>query len=122
MAEQQTEPDREQTCCVDGAPARITAGSPGLPRRLLCALPGEVLAIVGESGSGKNDALNVVGAAGRAPAKCTYRMRDGVLRDLACPREPSGGSVPNRLGAMCIQDPAQGLRMAVSAGAMVGSG
>ena len=46
--------------------------------------PGEVLAIVGESGSGKSTLLQLLSAQ-LAPTAghVSYRMRDGVLRDLA---------------------------------------
>ena len=46
--------------------------------------PGEVLAIVGESGSGKTTLLQLLSAQ-LAPSAghVSYRMRDGVLRDLA---------------------------------------
>ena len=46
--------------------------------------PGEVLAVVGESGSGKTTLLQLLSAQ-LAPSagKVSYRMRDGVLRDLA---------------------------------------
>ncbi|TKW77290.1 MAG: ATP-binding cassette domain-containing protein, partial [Bradyrhizobium icense] len=46
--------------------------------------PGEVLAVVGESGSGKSTLLQLLSAQ-LAPSAghVSYRMRDGVLRDLA---------------------------------------
>src|SRR5262245_50484696 len=45
--------------------------------------PGEVLAVVGESGSGKTTLLQMLSAQ-LAPTsgQVSYRMRDGVLRDL----------------------------------------
>src|SRR5262249_50435297 len=83
--------------------------------------PGEVLAIVGESGSGKTTLLQLLSAqlapsAGRG----SYRIRDGGLREL-----PSLGEAERRFlfrtdWGYVHQDPAQGLRMAVSAGANVG--
>jgi putative phosphonate transport system ATP-binding protein len=50
--------------------------------------PGEVLAIVGESGSGKSTLLQLLSAQ-LAPSagRVSYRMRDGVLRDLAASGE-----------------------------------
>jgi putative phosphonate transport system ATP-binding protein len=46
--------------------------------------PGEVLAIVGESGSGKTTLLQLLSAQlGPSAGRVSYRMRDGVLRDLA---------------------------------------
>src|SRR5258706_16485022 len=46
--------------------------------------PGEVLAVVGESGSGKTTLLQLLSAQ-LAPSAghVSYRMRDGVMRDLA---------------------------------------
>jgi len=46
--------------------------------------PGEVLAVVGESGSGKTTLLQLLSAQ-LAPSagRVSYRMRDGVMRDLA---------------------------------------
>ena len=45
---------------------------------------GEVLAIVGESGSGKTTLLQLLSAQMEPSAgRVSYRMRDGVLRDLA---------------------------------------
>ena len=46
--------------------------------------PGEVLAIVGESGSGKSTLLQAIaGALAPSSGSVRYRMRDGVMRDLA---------------------------------------
>ena len=62
--------------------------------------PGEVLAIVGESGSGKSTLLQLLSAQ-LAPSAghVSYRMRDGVLRDLAAlGRGRAALSVPHRLG------------------------
>ena len=46
--------------------------------------PGEVLAIVGESGSGKSTLLQLLsGQLAASGGHVSYRMRDGVSRDLA---------------------------------------
>ena len=83
--------------------------------------PGEVLAIVGESGSGKTTLLQLLSAQ-LAPSggKVSYRMRDGVLRDLAALGEAERRFLFRTDWGYVHQDPAQGLRMAVSAGANVG--
>jgi putative phosphonate transport system ATP-binding protein len=83
--------------------------------------PGEVLAIVGESGSGKTTLLQLLSAQ-LAPStgKVSYRMRDGVLRDLASLGEAERRFLFRTDWGYVHQDPAQGLRMAVSAGANVG--
>src|SRR6266481_7863180 len=83
--------------------------------------PGEVLAIVGESGSGKSTLLQLLSAqlvpsAGRV----SYRMRDGMMRDLAELGEAERRFLFRTDWGYVHQDPAQGLRMAVSAGANVG--
>jgi len=83
--------------------------------------PGEVLAIVGESGSGKSTLLQLLSAQ-LAPSagRVSYRMRDGVLRDLATLGEAERRFLFRTDWGYVHQDPAQGLRMAVSAGANVG--
>ena len=83
--------------------------------------PGEVLAIVGESGSGKSTLLQLLSAQ-LAPSAghVSYRMRDGVLRDLAALGEAERRFLFRTDWGFVHQDPAQGLRMAVSAGANVG--
>jgi len=83
--------------------------------------PGEVLAIVGESGSGKTTLLQLLSAQ-LAPSagRVSYRMRDGVLRDLAALGEAERRFLFRTDWGYVHQDPAQGLRMAVSAGANVG--
>ena len=83
--------------------------------------PGEVLAIVGESGSGKTTLLNCI--SGRlAPSSGTvaYRMRDGVLRDLAELGEAERRFLMRTDWGFVHQNPIDGLRMRVSAGANVG--
>ena len=83
--------------------------------------PGEVLAIVGESGSGKSTLLSLV-ATELAPDAGTvsYRMRDGVLRDLAGLSEAERRALMRTDWGFVRQDAAQGLRMTVSAGGNVG--
>jgi alpha-D-ribose 1-methylphosphonate 5-phosphate C-P lyase len=83
--------------------------------------PGEVLAVVGESGSGKSTLLQLLSAQ-LAPSagRVSYRMRDGILRDLAALGEAERRFLFRTDWGFVHQDPAQGLRMAVSAGANVG--
>ena len=83
--------------------------------------PGEVLAIVGESGSGKTTLLNCLSTAlepsfGRAE----YRMRDGQFRNLYDLGEAERRLLMRTDWGFVHQNPADGLRMAVSAGANVG--
>ena len=83
--------------------------------------PGEVLAIVGESGSGKTTLLNCLATAlepsfGRAE----YRMRDGAFRNLYELTEAERRFLMRTDWGFVHQNPADGLRMTVSAGANVG--
>ena len=88
---------------------------------LAAAEPREVLAIVGESGSGKTTLLQMLSAQLAPTAgRVSYRMRDGVLRDLSSLGEAERRFLFRTDWGYVHQDPAQGLRMAVSAGANVG--
>ncbi|MGH6761775.1 MAG: phosphonate C-P lyase system protein PhnK [Phyllobacterium sp.] len=83
--------------------------------------PGEVLAIVGESGSGKTTLLNCL-ATRLQPSAGTveYRMRDGQFRDLYRMNEAERRFLMRTDWGFVHQNPADGLRMTVSAGANVG--
>ena len=83
--------------------------------------PGEVLAIVGESGSGKSTLLQLLsGQLEATSGSVTYRMRDGITRDLASLGEAERRFLFRTDWGFVHQDPAMGLRMSVSAGANVG--
>jgi putative phosphonate transport system ATP-binding protein len=83
--------------------------------------PGEVLAVVGESGSGKTTLLNCVSARiERSSGTVRYRLRDGALRDLAELAEAERRFLMRTDWGFVHQNPADGLRMRVSAGANVG--
>ena len=83
--------------------------------------PGEVLAIVGESGSGKTTLLNCLSARMTpTQGRIRYRMRDGVLRDLSALGEAERRFLMRTDWGFVHQNPADGLRMTVSAGANVG--
>jgi putative phosphonate transport system ATP-binding protein len=71
--------------------------------------PGEVLAVVGESGSGKSTLLQLLSAQ-LAPSggRVSYRMRDGVLRDLASLGEAERRFLFRTDWGFVHQDPAQG--------------
>ena len=82
---------------------------------------GEVLAVVGESGSGKTTLLQLLSAQLEPNAgSVRYRMRDQVTRDLATLGEAERRFLFRTDWGYVHQDPALGLRMAVSAGANVG--
>ncbi len=82
---------------------------------------GEVLAVVGESGSGKTTLLNCL-AMQLAPSsgRIEYSMRDGRTVSLAELAEAERRFLMRTDWGFVHQDPAQGLRMGVSAGANVG--
>ncbi|WP_279479780.1 phosphonate C-P lyase system protein PhnK [Aureimonas sp. SK2] len=83
--------------------------------------PGEVLAIVGESGSGKTTLLSCISARLEATGgSVSYAMRDGVTRDLATLSEAERRLLMRTDWGFVHQNPADGLRMRVSAGANVG--
>jgi putative phosphonate transport system ATP-binding protein len=83
--------------------------------------PGEVLAIVGESGSGKTTLLNCISTR-LAPSEGTvsYRMRDGEMRELLGLSEAERRLLLRTDWGFVHQNPADGLRMTVSAGANAG--
>ena len=82
---------------------------------------GEVLTVVGESGSGKTTLLNCVSTR-LLPTSGTvsYRMRDGMFRDLYRLGEAERRFLMRTDWGFVHQNPADGLRMSVSAGANVG--
>lgn len=83
--------------------------------------PGEVLAIVGESGSGKTTLLSCISARLEPTAgSVSYAMRDHVTRDLATLTEAERRLLMRTDWGFVNQNPADGLRMRVSAGANVG--
>src|SRR5690606_7001202 len=83
--------------------------------------PGEVLAVVGESGSGKTTLLNCL-ATRLIPSSgnVSYRMRDGEMRDIYRLSEAERRFLMRTDWGFVHQNPADGLRMTVSAGANVG--
>lgn len=82
---------------------------------------GEVLAVVGESGSGKTTLLNCISTRLEPTnGSVTYRMRDETTRDLYQMSEAERRFLMRTDWGFVHQNPADGLRMAVSAGANVG--
>lgn len=83
--------------------------------------PGEVLAVVGESGSGKTTLLNCLSTRLAADSgSVVYAMRDGSQRDLMTMLEAERRFLMRTDWGFVHQNPADGLRMGVSAGANVG--
>jgi putative phosphonate transport system ATP-binding protein len=83
--------------------------------------PGEVLAVVGESGSGKTTLLNTIAARCRPDVGCVeFAVQDGELRDIYALSEAQQRLLGRTDWGFVHQNPADGLRMDVSAGANVG--
>ncbi|HWI26723.1 MAG TPA: phosphonate C-P lyase system protein PhnK [Stellaceae bacterium] len=83
--------------------------------------PGEVLALVGESGSGKTTLLNMI--AGRvAPnaGSVRFRVESGDIVDLVALSEAERRMLVRREIGFVHQNPRDGLRLSVSAGANIG--
>ncbi|MBZ9718812.1 phosphonate C-P lyase system protein PhnK [Mesorhizobium sp. XAP10] len=83
--------------------------------------PGEVLAVVGESGSGKTTLLNCLSTRLLpSSGSASYRMRDAQFRELYRMSEAERRFLMRTDWGFVHQNPADGLRMTVSAGANVG--
>lgn len=83
--------------------------------------PGEVLGIVGESGSGKSTLLSVL--SGRVVPDCgqiAYRDQDDQLLNLYSVSEAHRRTLLRTEWGFVEQNPRDGLRMGVSAGANIG--
>jgi putative phosphonate transport system ATP-binding protein len=83
--------------------------------------PGEVLGIVGESGSGKSTLLSLL--SGRCPPDrggIDYRGKDGRVLDLYSASEAERRTLLRTEWGFVEQNPRDGLRMGVSAGANIG--
>ncbi len=106
---------------------RVSAVSKSYGQRIGCQdvsfelWPGEVLAVVGESGSGKTTLLNCISTR-LLPTSGTvsYRMRGGDWRELYRMSEAERRFLTRTDWGFVHQNPADGLRMTVSAGANVG--
>lgn len=83
--------------------------------------PGEVLGVVGESGSGKTTLLGAISGQVEADeGSVTYRTADGESIDVLSAAEPVRRRLMRSDWALVHQNPRDGLRMNVSAGANVG--
>ena len=83
--------------------------------------PGEVLGVVGESGSGKTTLLRCVsGLMEPSGGEVLYRMNDGETRNVLTLSEPERRLLMRTDWGFVHQNPRDGLRMGVSAGANVG--
>jgi putative phosphonate transport system ATP-binding protein len=83
--------------------------------------PGEVLGVVGESGSGKTSLLGALSA--RLPpaaGQVLYRQRDGRTEDVYTLSEPLRRKLLRTEWGVVHQNPRDGLRLGVSAGANIG--
>ncbi|WP_119274615.1 phosphonate C-P lyase system protein PhnK [Taklimakanibacter deserti] len=83
--------------------------------------PGEVLAVVGESGSGKTTLLKCLSMQiALSSGRVLYALRDGRMASLADLSEAERRFLMRTDWGFVHQDPREGLRMGVSAGANVG--
>jgi putative phosphonate transport system ATP-binding protein len=83
--------------------------------------PGEVMAVVGESGSGKSTLLNAIAARSLPDVgRVEFMDRDGQLWDVHAMNEAQQRQLARTDWGFVHQNPADGLRMDVSAGANVG--
>lgn len=112
--------DDSPLLCVSGL-SKSYGGRIGCAKVSFDLWPGEVLAVVGESGSGKSTLLNCLSTR-LTPDRgaIAYRMRDGVLADVYELSEAEQRLLMRTDWGFVHQDPAEGLRMTVSAGANVG--
>jgi putative phosphonate transport system ATP-binding protein len=87
----------------------------------LCVYPGEVLAVVGESGSGKTTLLRCLSGQLRPSAgEVRYRARTGEWMDIWTAPEAARRLLARTDWGFVHQNPRDGLRLAVSAGANIG--
>jgi putative phosphonate transport system ATP-binding protein len=101
--------------------AKSYGGRPACQHVSLTIDAGEVLAIVGESGSGKSTLLNLLsGRLKPDTGMVRYRMRDGVMRNIAEMSEAERRLLARTDWGFVHQDAALGLRMNVSAGGNIG--
>src|ERR1700721_1749487 len=83
--------------------------------------PGEVLGVVGESGSGKTTLLNCVsGRLGARSGGVEFQLRDGSVSELFELSEPARRLLMRTDWGFVHQNPRDGLRLGLSAGANKG--
>jgi putative phosphonate transport system ATP-binding protein len=83
--------------------------------------PGEVLGVVGESGSGKTTLLNCLSARLQPDVgRIEYRLRDGKCAELFELSEPARRLLMRTDWGFVHQNPRDGLRLGLSAGANIG--
>lgn len=83
--------------------------------------PGEVLGVVGKSGSGKTTLLHCLSAQLQPDAgRIEYRLRDGSVADLFEMSEPARRFLARTDWGFVHQNPRDGLRLGLSAGANIG--
>ncbi|MBV9858640.1 MAG: phosphonate C-P lyase system protein PhnK [Alphaproteobacteria bacterium] len=113
-------PDEEPLLRVSGLGKRF--GTRAACRGIsFCLWPGELLGVVGESGSGKTTLLNCVSA--RLPAdqgSIEYRQRDGRRVELSQLSEATRRRLARTEWGFVHQNPRDGLRLDLSAGANIG--
>jgi putative phosphonate transport system ATP-binding protein len=113
---------------ADEAPLlRVTGLGKNFGARIACCdvsfelWPGEVLGVVGESGSGKTTLLNCLSSQLQPDAgRIEYRMRGGRIAELFELSEPARRMLMRTDWGFVHQNPRDGLRLGLSAGANIG--
>ena len=83
--------------------------------------PGEVLGVVGESGSGKTTLLHCLSARLQPDqGRVVYQLRDGQVAELFALSEPTRRLLMRTDWGFVHQNPRDGLRLGLSAGANIG--
>ena len=83
--------------------------------------PGEVIGVVGESGSGKTTLLNCLSARMQPDTgQVKYRQRDGSVVDVSALAEQARRRLMRADWGFVHQNPRDGLRLGLSAGANIG--
>jgi putative phosphonate transport system ATP-binding protein len=120
LADAMAAPEEAPLLCVTGLNKNFNA-------RIACRdvslelWPGEVLGLVGESGSGKTTLLNCLSGQMRPDrGRIEYQLRDGRVTELFELSEPARRLLMRTEWGFVHQNPRDGLRLGLSAGANIG--
>jgi len=106
---------------IDSTTDHVNGERPGCEDVSFDLYPGEVLCVVGESGSGKTTVLNTIALRLRAASgRVTYTSAQGESLELFTLSEARQRHLMRTEWGFVEQNPRDGLRMTVSAGANIG--